>query len=1516
MNKYRCYYCKETQSSFKNTINHLIDSHEQEEIRFRLFDGTDQIRTKNFKVVPEICREQGRTITINETKDSIHVSKAGVLPKDSPFKKLLKLEGSTDEKHTHDILNDTSPVQNTDYSEDLLGCSDYIQETDSNYEELIAILPKVIETLKDNGKLPEFLAFSRLLSENKFPLDNIAFLLFIDVVRWFSLDDSATCMRYSDEVKTFWRTGLRLFHGRFLRFMGGPKHKGQIVLEEASPGYFDPQKAKINFIVPDRRVLKDEHKMVEGAAPGIMSKMVENVAASDPDKLQTYKICVDGKKINPCSKGEVNLWGYEEAPTFKDKQNRMETELNHFNDIQAELEKLLKFGHVSTNTLTDSEVQNITEECRRSVTILSERIKDLRRLKLKNQLFLQKLMSKCESDWRKSQYAMVISTIRTNVYLIDNCIDDLLQTNEKLCKQASSNSSLPWLYTEDLAIDLQKQHNMVCLANNESEETDTRLIKQRTPAWQAIREHSIATGSTVNKAIGLEGLKKQKEFILQKSGKMEPPSISEDLQRKFDHGTENEINAVATLVSTVLPAFCPKSCFYEEGCYVESAGDKFLLTVSPDGSLRVDERVVAGIEIKCPYPGKIYSEPVQYEIPHYYVCQILSEMYVLQVDNLFFLSYSKESMVVLNATYDHDLWSDIHREIELLAENDLPKKLSTSLPGIKQRIGEYRKSKVTLVAEVKSKTAIPCKHQSDEGDNCRIHHESPENNKLDSHTGVPISDLIKVFLRCAQLIESCHNLSVKKASEVLVFLLGDLDRIYKPEIPHAYPVAFGFRGYSMKTEVLRKMLQDVLFTLFIKGLYTPVVSYDGQWAKLALQEEDSSPLTILELQRQLYNEVKVKRPLELTEIIFETGVVKVDSYDRLLQEVAVQTDERTGAVTIGPKLGTKLFKTSKTVERLLREQKSKNKVADAQSDQSEASSCSVSADIDAVLSNIPQEILASLDEDTVCVISEINVDDGTSAVASKLDIFDGWNNMYSGDLEAPDREVVTRSDNVVSKESVDEFGDVIMELEIPVVCEPSLVAQNQVVESRAGNAVSNETVDEFDNVVMESEIPIVGETVTIHQNSSNPMFNERDAEKMLLALKTKPKTGTKWVHVDIREFELIMKDSEMINGRLSKQDILSCLNSVRNLDGTSRVRFCKSWLKPKLVSVIYGAFTSQPMEENTRSMSKRRRRKSPETLVNLTRKIIKGFPKSNLNVIIAEHLFPERLEVWRSESPFRSETHIQNVGNIVWFSRPEYNHNTLSYIFACLDVHHLITNCRVKVCKDGFPERGITNKAWISVARENETRLKVSHVEDLIDKQSDSIARLTFSKEVENAMKRIGFENEARFCRLIREFYDAEDEPGISVIQRCQSRIALRNWLLEGVNFSSFPPYGSHIKGIPNIMFQGLLTNIDRRIQLFPYVKSGMYNVRSLGSLEAENFFGEFQDLDPKGTGVIRADEVPAALESACQLLRTRLMPDRPFHMALSEAKVYPLHELMEESDIQEPKDYVYPQFIESIKLK
>ena len=156
------------------------------------------------------------------------------------------------------------------------------------------MLPRFFQTLKWAGKIDEFMEFNRLLSEDKFPLTNIAFLLFLDIMRWYSLYDGTIAMRFSGEVKEFWRTGPRLFHRRLLWFIGGPKNRGQIFHKQASPGPYQPEEASLNFVVPDRRVWVDEQKLVENSKPGILYNVVEKVSMSDPNHLQTFKICVDG----------------------------------------------------------------------------------------------------------------------------------------------------------------------------------------------------------------------------------------------------------------------------------------------------------------------------------------------------------------------------------------------------------------------------------------------------------------------------------------------------------------------------------------------------------------------------------------------------------------------------------------------------------------------------------------------------------------------------------------------------------------------------------------------------------------------------------------------------------------------------------------------------------------------------------------------------------------------------------------------------------------------------------------------------------------------------------------------------------------------------------------------------------------------------------------------------------------------------------------------------------------------
>ena len=166
-------------------------------------------------------------------------------------------------------------------------------------------------------------------------------------------------------------------------------------------------------------------------------------------------------------------------------------------------------------------------------------------------------------------------------------------------------------------------------------------------------------------------------------------------------------------------------------------------------------------------------------------------------------------------------------------------------------------------------------------------------------------------------------------------------------------------------------------------------------------------------------------------------------------------------------------------------------------------------------------------------------------------------------------------------------------------------------------------------------------------------------------------------------------------------------------------------------------------------------------------------------------------------------------------------------------------------------------------------------VDDLIDKQSNSFAKRTFSEEDEAEMLLNGDTEETEFCRLIHNWYMTEDDPGIPAINRCIYRLEMKDWILEKYNYMQFPPPGSHISDIPEVMFDGIITNSERKMQLYSCVKSGCFNSHTIISLDSENFFLNFEKLDPKGTGTIRPEDIPKAIGTTLEVIQAKMNPDR-----------------------------------------
>ena len=88
----------------RKQISHLITDHHDWEIKIERM-----LRTLNFKIVPKMCREQGREISINDSTETIHVSKPNKVSKDSPFKKkLIKTAGGASQDTNHGLIGGKS----------------------------------------------------------------------------------------------------------------------------------------------------------------------------------------------------------------------------------------------------------------------------------------------------------------------------------------------------------------------------------------------------------------------------------------------------------------------------------------------------------------------------------------------------------------------------------------------------------------------------------------------------------------------------------------------------------------------------------------------------------------------------------------------------------------------------------------------------------------------------------------------------------------------------------------------------------------------------------------------------------------------------------------------------------------------------------------------------------------------------------------------------------------------------------------------------------------------------------------------------------------------------------------------------------------------------------------------------------------------------------------------------------------------------------------------------------------
>ena len=293
------------------------------------------------------------------------------------------------------------------------------------------------------------------------------------------------------------------------------------------------------------------------------------------------------------------------------------------------------------------------------------------------------------------------------------------------------------------------------------------------------------------------------------------------------------------------------------------------------------------------------------------------------------------------------------------------------------------------------------------------------------------------------------------------------------------------------------------------------------------------------------------------------------------------------------------------------------------------------------------------------------------------------------------------------------------------------------------------------------------------------------------------------------------------------------------------------------------------------------------------------YPVDHLRISLAVVYHHYRKEDWLAHARVPMVQQVDKEGNtIALFSYPEFHQGRQKLEPKVTDPYHILTNLR-KGATSGNYEKGVSpdqqlcsSKAWHKVVQEDNTLLTYSIVQDCADKQSGHLARRVFSEEVEKILHKVGEEKTAEFVFHVRKFFEACDKRGIRADNRIADLVGMHKYLTSGVNFDSFPPPGSWVKGIPIVTFEAILANVSTRIQLYSICSQGTYNHRAISSLACENFFSTLANTSP--TGAPRAADIPRTMSHIISLNHFKHVDPETlgFYFQTAAKLVYDVHTL------------------------
>ena len=750
------------------------------------------------------------------------------------------------------------------------------------------IIPKMYEskTLKD------FMLLIEGLRNGSIPMDNIVFLLMLERARFGSLENTCS-MRYRDVTKLFWLVVYRLCKSSGLKFFSGAKNWGQVVSKESEKSFYRGSKAKINFAVPDEKMLRDlRNELPKVIPPGIINKSI-GLLKNQRDVI----LMADGKLLSrglgDNFRGDVNLFGHESNPNIAQLQMDL---MNHLNFISNSLD-------INDSVSSNDRYSNICE----FISALSKLIQRIRN-------YMNEKMDKLKScDESSNVYSKYISKLKTEIFTASLWIKKSIKCNAHMLHMLSCINTNNNLFELDSPIQLNTYGNIRMLHNSHyiSQHINAvdhpHVFKLGSDISYDIEQQSLIPAHDAYKLMGLDSMKALRTAF--------KTHITQEIPYHQEQITDYQprIDAIATTSTLFMPAYLP-SCalLYEEGVRtMDGTNYRHLFCCRTTASIRHHHGTSVN-QLQCQpslefdhenlclvinTDAAIDGNKILTQLPcHSDIVNCLITMSICKKIKCLYVCVGNATVSFSMVTFNDEVWHEI--------ESHLRKYYDCPRPSMPMRIRDFkRKFHDILQIFVERNCSQICEMNRIRGQEVNVTpppyfcaYMKPSFIDKRNSSVLLEDDFEFLCYELSAIIEEGFNHLRVEASEIIAFVATNPDRLQIEGIPPHLPIAYGLRGASMTMEVVRNMLKDIHKSLDENNVGILCEVYDGQFHKLITKSIDGTPLTRLQFQQQFFKDTLSKfdrktllesiKPyskineddlIQLAETNFDDGTIEMDS---------------------------------------------------------------------------------------------------------------------------------------------------------------------------------------------------------------------------------------------------------------------------------------------------------------------------------------------------------------------------------------------------------------------------------------------------------------------------------------------------------------------------------------------------------------------------------------------------------------------------------------------------------------